>query len=86
MILLNKINYTGRTSMKKSVPASHKCCATCRYWHGSAQRSRGLLGARVEFDDSEKAKCNKKSTLVTIMRKGTEGGGFIFPCDQWQQR
>lgn len=72
--------------MKRTSSASSKCCATCIYWDGKAKYSAGLFGAKVEFYDSETAKCNKKSGWTTKTCNGTDGGGLIFSCSDWKQR
>lgn len=72
--------------MKRTLSVSSKCCATCSYWDGKAKYSPGLFGAKVEFDDSEVAKCNKRLGFTTKTCKGTDGGGFIFSCGDWKQR
>lgn len=73
--------------MNKTTSTSSKCCATCIYWDGKVKYSPGLFGAKVEFDDSQTAKCNKKSDVfASKMCKGTDSAGFIFSCSYWKQR
>ena len=72
--------------MKKTSSVSIKCCATCIYWDGEAKYIPGLFRAKVEYDDSETANCNKNSFWTTKTCKGTDGGGFIFSCIDWKQR
>lgn len=73
--------------MKKSILTTNKCCATCIYWDGKVKYQPGFFGNKVEFDDSEDAKCNKNSGIfLSKICKGTDGSGFIFSCTYWKQR
>lgn len=72
--------------MKRNTSVSSKCCATCIYWAGNVKYNAGIFGSKVEFDDAEKAKCNKKTGWSTKTCKGTDGGGLIFSCSDWKQR